>query len=186
MSVYPVLESSEFLLTGKWVTKGGSVVADDTSRRIEFLISDVLVQVATDDSGWVVLYKDPGDGRYWELSYPDSGEHGGGAPLLRCLGVEEVKQRYGIILSSLRMRTEILCCMRIRVGWMRLRCWIILVEGGMATWGLWLAIKTWDITFLRKDQLWRGSLLAARCSSLCRVKPRRVRPFIGATRHPSR
>jgi hypothetical protein len=97
MSVYPLLTSSETLLEGKWVTTGGSVVADDTSRRIEFLITNILVQVATDDSGWMVLYKDPRDSRYWDLSYPDSGEHGGGAPLLRCLGVDEVKHRYGII-----------------------------------------------------------------------------------------
>lgn len=97
MSAYSLLTSSENLLKGKWIATGGKVVADDTSRRIEFLITNVLVQVATDDSGWIALYKDPGDSRYWELSYPNSSEHGGGAPLLRNLDVNEVKQRYGII-----------------------------------------------------------------------------------------
>jgi hypothetical protein len=80
MSVYSLLASSETLLKGKWVTIGGSLVADNTSRRIEFLITNILVQVATDGSGWMVLCKDPRDSRYWELSYPDSGEHGGGVP----------------------------------------------------------------------------------------------------------
>lgn len=96
MSVYPLLASSKTLLEGKWITTAGKVVADDTSRRIEFLITNALVQVVTDDSGWTVLYKDPGDNCYWELSYPDSSEHGGGAPVLRRLNIDEVKQRYGI------------------------------------------------------------------------------------------
>lgn len=95
MSDYPLLTSSETILKGKWIVSGSRVVADDISLRIEFLITNVLVHIATDDDGWMVLYKDMKDNRYWELSYPDSGEHGGGAPMLRYLDGDEVNCRYG-------------------------------------------------------------------------------------------
>lgn len=97
MTVYSLLASSEILLEGKWIKIGGVVTADNTSCRIEFLINNVLLQVATDDSGWLILYKDPRDGRFWELSYPDSGAHGGGAPALKCLNIDEVKRKYTVV-----------------------------------------------------------------------------------------
>lgn len=96
MSKFPLLTPSETLLEGKWLFSGGVMVADDTSRRIEFLTSNVLVQVAKDDSGWVTLFRDPRDRRYWELSYPESGEHGGGAPVLRCIAAAEAELKYSV------------------------------------------------------------------------------------------
>ncbi len=97
MSSYPLLTPLETMLEGKWLSLGNSLVPDNTSLRIEFLTSHALVKLANDSSGWLVLYRDPQDSRYWELSYPDSGEHGGGAPLLRCLDVDEVNRRYRAI-----------------------------------------------------------------------------------------
>lgn len=97
MNAHTLLLSSETLLEGKWLPSGGTVVADATSQRIEFLILHALVQLATDDSGWVVLYRDPQDSRTWELSYPDSEEHGGGAPVLRCIDASEVARKYANI-----------------------------------------------------------------------------------------
>lgn len=95
MNKYPLLTDSDIFLKGSWFTSNGIVVADDTSRRIEFLIKSVLVQVGVDSSGWMTLYQDLGDGRYWELSYPDSSAHGGGAPMLRCLSADDVRRNYG-------------------------------------------------------------------------------------------
>jgi len=94
MSSYQKLTSKETLLKGKWTTSDGAVIANDVSRRIEYLIQNVLIQVATDDTGWVLLYKDPDDGRYWELSYPHSEAHGGGAPELRLLNDVEAQHKY--------------------------------------------------------------------------------------------
>lgn len=97
MSAYAFLTPSETMLVGKWLFSRNAVVADDTSRRTDFLITHALIKVAVDGSGWVVLYRDPQDSWYWELSYPDTGEHGGGAPELRCVNVEEVRRRYPMI-----------------------------------------------------------------------------------------
>lgn len=97
MSTYPELSPSESSLEGRWISSGSTVVADYTTNRIEHLVNNVLVQVANDDTGWMTLYRDPADGRYWELSYPDSSSHGGGAPLLKLLSQKEAKNVYRMI-----------------------------------------------------------------------------------------
>jgi hypothetical protein len=87
--------SNETELQGKWVLKKGTVTADDTCRRIELLTTIHLKNIKTDNTGWNTLYQDPKDGRYWELTYPQSEIHGGGPPRLRGLSKEEAKSRYG-------------------------------------------------------------------------------------------
>jgi hypothetical protein len=91
------LKSSEISLIGKWILKEGQIIADDTCQRIELLLTMHLVELGTDSSGWNVLYRDPCDGRLWELSYSDSSCQGGGAPQLCCLKFEEAKKKYTTI-----------------------------------------------------------------------------------------
>ncbi len=91
----PLLKGETELL-GSWVNQAGSIIADDVSKRIEALISKELKEVGTSGDGWDVLYIDPSDGRYWELTYPDSDSHGGGAPKLSFVTVEQVKAKYGV------------------------------------------------------------------------------------------
>lgn len=83
-------------LQGSWILVGASMEANDVSKRIEILTSDYLVEITEDESGWNKLYQDPEDKRYWELSYPESERHGGGAPLLKNLPLEDVKEKYRI------------------------------------------------------------------------------------------
>lgn len=73
-------EESE--LRGHWLLVDGKVVGDDTCRRIENLISG-LDQISTSVDGWKKLFRDPRDGRHWELVYLQSEMHGGGPPTLR-------------------------------------------------------------------------------------------------------
>jgi hypothetical protein len=89
------IRSNETELQGKWVLKNGAVTTDDTCRRIDLLTTTHLRNIKTDDTGWNTLYEDPEDGRYWELTYPQSEMHGGGPPSLRTLSKEEAKSRYG-------------------------------------------------------------------------------------------
>ena len=89
-----VLDSSETVLVGKWISRGGAVVADDVSKRIEYLTQSVLTEMASSDDGWDTLYVDPSDGRFWELIYPESDSHGGGAPTLNNLSSSEAKHKY--------------------------------------------------------------------------------------------
>lgn len=84
-------------LAGRWTTSGNRTETDDTCKRIEWLIAEKLQKLATDSSGWNVLYLDPVDARYWELTYPQSHAHGGGPPRLTHLSNEEAQSRYGKI-----------------------------------------------------------------------------------------
>jgi hypothetical protein len=89
------IKPSETALTGQWTLQGGRPVADDVCKRILALTSSHLVEVGRDASGWNALYRDPNDGRYWELIYPQSELQGGGPPQLRCLTAEEARQKFG-------------------------------------------------------------------------------------------
>jgi hypothetical protein len=68
----------------------------DTPRILQ-LIRDELVKIATDISGWRVLYRDPKDSRLWELSYPQSEMHGGGPPKLTCISSQVAETVFGPI-----------------------------------------------------------------------------------------
>jgi hypothetical protein len=64
------IQPTETILTGQWLVQGGRVVADEVCKRILALTNSYLIEVSRDASGWNVLYRDPNDGRYWELTYP--------------------------------------------------------------------------------------------------------------------
>jgi hypothetical protein len=64
--------------------------------RIHQLVSQLLRRVSSTDSGWSVLFQDPQDGRYWELTHPRSEMHGGGPPRLAEISYEAARQRYDI------------------------------------------------------------------------------------------
>jgi hypothetical protein len=81
-------------LTGKWEARGGQVVADNTAERIQALVANHLIKVGEDLGDWDVLYRDPDDGRLWELLYPQSELHGGGPPELRLISDAEARKKY--------------------------------------------------------------------------------------------
>ena len=87
-------EESE--LRGHWLLVNGKVVEDDTCRRIESLISG-LDQISVSIDGWKKLFRDPRDGRHWELLYLQSEMHGGGPPKLACISKRVAEARYGEI-----------------------------------------------------------------------------------------
>jgi hypothetical protein len=89
------LRPDETQLTGRWVRAGSKVVGDDTCARIHRLTSELLVELVRDASGWNTLYRDPQDGRLWELSYPKGDLHGGGPPQLSCIAERRAKDVYG-------------------------------------------------------------------------------------------
>ena len=47
------------------------------------------------EGGWSKLYRDPSDGRLWELTFPNSEWHGGGPPCLTCISREKADGKYG-------------------------------------------------------------------------------------------
>ena len=88
------IRADETSIAGRWIIVGGSVIADQSSRRIDDLIDHYLVEVDRSDDGWSVLYKDPDDGRFWELTYPESTSHGGGPAHLVVVSANIAKARY--------------------------------------------------------------------------------------------
>jgi hypothetical protein len=86
--------TEERVLIGKWIEQGDRVVGDEICKRIEKLIADCLRRVGNREGGWTVLYLDDETGIYWELTFPESGMHGGGPPALTRLEFEEVKTLY--------------------------------------------------------------------------------------------
>lgn len=90
------LSPYETELVGKWVDENGKVIGDETCQRINELTNGglELIQDHPRHGGWSRLYQDRSDGRFWELSYPQSHMHGGGPPTLRCLSTAEVQSEY--------------------------------------------------------------------------------------------
>ena len=91
-----MLAQSETVLHGNRIMKGGTIVADDVSKRIEYLTQNILKHVSTSDDGWDKLYFDEADSRYWELIYLDSESHGGGTSTLQSISKDKVVKKYNI------------------------------------------------------------------------------------------
>ncbi len=90
------IKNDEKVLKGGLIINNGNVEFDDTSLRIGDLISDYLIRIADDKTGWDVLFQDPNDNLYWELTYPNCELQGGGAPLLSEVSYETSKTKYNI------------------------------------------------------------------------------------------
>lgn len=90
------LANTQDNLIGKWIYENGVMRKDETTHQIEWLINNHLKKIATDKTGWDVLYLDPDDKRLWELTYPQSEMHGGGPPSLINISNEEAKKKYSI------------------------------------------------------------------------------------------
>lgn len=91
---YPSLQPNESKLRGGIKANKTTVSFDEISERIVYLVTHRLTAIATDQSGWFRLYQDPTDLRYWQLSYPDSELHGGGAPMLENIAEAMAQNKY--------------------------------------------------------------------------------------------
>ena len=90
------IQPNESDLRGQWVLVDGKMVKDEVSKRIETLIVNYLNRVKADESGWRTLFRDPSDGRYWELTYPQSEMHAGGPPRLSVIEDSLAVERYSL------------------------------------------------------------------------------------------
>jgi hypothetical protein len=100
------IELVETILVGRWDSREGRVVPDDTCRRIDALVRTHLKELGRDATGWDALFRDPEDGRLWELTCPHSELHGGGPPQLRCVLVNEARAKYGDVADRHPPRVE--------------------------------------------------------------------------------
>jgi hypothetical protein len=87
-------------LVGQWLRKGMKIEGDATCARIEGLIAGYLVALGSDESGWDALYRDPETGSLWELTWPQSNQHGGGPPRLALVRAEDMRPKYGAVTDG--------------------------------------------------------------------------------------
>jgi hypothetical protein len=90
------IKHDETLISGQWIFDGSKVIADSQCERIDWLRRSYLILIATDDSGWLKLYQDPEDKRYWQLNFDQGELQGGGPPTLKLLTEHEAKEKYMI------------------------------------------------------------------------------------------
>jgi hypothetical protein len=90
------LLNTENNLVGQWLFDNGKLHNDEVALRIDWLIHNYLKKLASDTTGWYVLYEDPNDKRFWELTYPHSELQGGGPPSLKQISIEEARQKYSL------------------------------------------------------------------------------------------
>jgi hypothetical protein len=94
------LRPEETRLVGQWLFDGQVSKPDAVTERIDSLVRNSLVHIASDESGWGTLYRDPADGRLWELLYLQSERHGGGPPSLVVIAQLDAAQKYGAVVPS--------------------------------------------------------------------------------------
>lgn len=94
MSMKP--DSSEISLVGSWIGEGTSITQDSVCERIQWLTDKYFEQMIVDGDNWSALYKNPDDGSYWELTYPQSHMQGGGPPTLKRVSNDYAQKQYGI------------------------------------------------------------------------------------------
>jgi hypothetical protein len=92
-----MISPDETMIEGEWLVENGRVRTNAAEQRIQALVNGRLVHLVDDPAGgaWLRLYKDPADGRLWEMTYPHSEMHGGGPRRLRVVTPEEASQRFG-------------------------------------------------------------------------------------------
>lgn len=90
------IKPNEVEISGSWEIKNNQLVADENSDRINKLINNNLIFIASSESGWTRLYQDSDDQRYWELTFPNSDYHGGGPPKLVNISKVAAKKIYDL------------------------------------------------------------------------------------------
>jgi hypothetical protein len=92
------LTSNDLVLKGNWNLAQGKMVADEVCKRIAWLIQYELKKLAVSPEygEWEVLFQDPSDLRYWELTYPHGEMQGGGPQQLAVISKEHAKKKYDL------------------------------------------------------------------------------------------
>jgi len=88
------LRPEETVLQGYWLDLGSSVAHDARWERITRLTEECLELLVTGEDGREKLYRDPADGRLWEL-VPVAPEMSASPPLLQVIEPGRAQKKYG-------------------------------------------------------------------------------------------
>jgi len=92
------INPEETQLQGYWIDVGSTLTPDSNWERIRLLTGEYLELLATTSDGREQLYRDPDDGRLWEL-VPVDKRLPAGPPLLRVILPPEAKAKYDVDLT---------------------------------------------------------------------------------------
>jgi len=82
-------------IVGKWIVDPtGRVIGDEAENQIQDLIQNHLKRIADREGGWTVLYRDPSENSYWELTFPNGEMHGGGPRKLARVEASWLRELY--------------------------------------------------------------------------------------------
>lgn len=90
-----LLKPVETELQGFWIDLGSAMVPDSTWERIKNLTDSSLILIKQGKEG-KTLYRDPADGRFWELIYSRPELKDGGPPLLKEIAADFALQIYDL------------------------------------------------------------------------------------------
>ncbi len=94
-----LVQSGESVLQGLWIDLGSRMEKDVAWQRIEWLVAEHFERLASADSGLESLYRDPTDGRLWEL-FPVRPELGEKSPLqLAVIDPQVAAERFEIVIE---------------------------------------------------------------------------------------
>lgn len=73
----------------------GDSQGDAVDARILWLARERLERLASTNAGWDTLFRDPRDGRLWELTFPQGNLFGGGPRRLAVMSGIDAREKYG-------------------------------------------------------------------------------------------
>lgn len=94
-----LLKPEETCLRGFWLDLGSAMVPDAVWERIDFLTREALLLLITGGNVMDKLYRDPADGRLWELMRVAPQMKDGGPPCLTLIEADEAEKKYGKIVG---------------------------------------------------------------------------------------
>jgi hypothetical protein len=90
------LSPDEEQLTGHWIDTPRGPYGDAVEQRIFWLVTERLVALGSADGGWDWLFRDPRDGRLWELTHPKGSLHGRGPRQLTRIAPQTAAAKYDL------------------------------------------------------------------------------------------
>ncbi|MDB4899207.1 MAG: hypothetical protein JWN53_1015 [Gemmatimonadetes bacterium] len=88
------LGEHEVALQGS-LSQGITGTPDAVETRIRCLVAHRLETLGSTDAGWTWLFRDPRDGRLWELTFPSGSLHAPGPRRLAVVQRETAEEKYG-------------------------------------------------------------------------------------------
>ncbi len=90
------IKPNETIIESDPIILGSDEDVSKASERIDDLIYNYLIEKARANGGWDILFQDPADQRYWELTAPKGEYHGCGPLRLSYIPNQDATLKYNL------------------------------------------------------------------------------------------